>query len=722
MKGKDKDMLAHALRYAKRGWFVFPLYPIKSGTCTCGKDNCKSAGKCPIVRWGKGKESHENARSLKAYAATTDPELIKAWWQRWPNAGIGVACGPSSLVCLDVDLPHGEESLNDYTIPTTSEARTGSGGKHFIFTGDRRSRNGAREGVDIKGHGGYFVAPPSLHRSGDRYEWKNKYKPVAMPTWLKDMKAKNKKRKKVQSCTISADLDEVNRALCFIDPDDGYDTWLKVGMALHSVGDFKLWLDWSRRSVDFDEAECMEKWQSFTNTGGVTVDSVFYLARIGGYEEKAQEGVRVIAKPDTSKLLEKMKARSYEPPAGHLRTIYHHTLQTARRRQPVVALSAALMVAATGMGRVYRTEGGSRSNLYIVNVLEPGAGKDHGRTVIQDTLRAAEMAGNIAGGAKSGSAVCTTLLQQPLQVYRIDEFGMILQRASAEGPKSNFYDLMETLMKLYTSSHTVYQVDHYADQRRRPNREVLYPCVNLLGSTAPATFYPALNSGSVASGFLSRFLVLAADGCPKKNRSRVDEQPPGDVVAWLKQLRQGVEGKNIVGRIGDQPIIVPSTDEARAMYLRFDDECDQRAEDDKNHITKLLWRRAAEMADKIALLCAGADKMTIDEEHMAWSTGLIRWRTQWLIEHLKTSGADTEYESAKKRACAAIRATRDKGLPLKGIGQHAPFSGWSRRFRREVIDDMVENGEVFKVSSNHAGKGRPPVMLVAADYVEGKGK
>ena len=74
-------------------------------------------------------------------------------------------------------------------------------------------------------------------------------------------------------------------ALTYI-PADDYDTWLRVGMALHSSGepwDRAAWDTWSQRSEKYDAAMQDEKWNSFTPDGGVNLATVFHLAQQHGY-------------------------------------------------------------------------------------------------------------------------------------------------------------------------------------------------------------------------------------------------------------------------------------------------------------------------------------------------------------------------------------------------------------------------------------------------------
>jgi hypothetical protein len=65
---------------------------------------------------------------------------------------------------------------------------------------------------------------------------------------------------------------------------------------------------------------------------------------------------------------------------------------TAKRPQPVLALGASLCAIGALMGRKYRTESNTRSNLYVVGIAESGAGKNHSRVVINELFRKAGLA------------------------------------------------------------------------------------------------------------------------------------------------------------------------------------------------------------------------------------------------------------------------------------------------------------------------------------------
>ena len=151
------SMYDAAIEYAKKGFAVFPL---------------KYRDKVPLTRNG-------------CKDATTDAAQIKAWWQKYPNANIGLATGSVSqnVFVIDLDIDEdcgidGYHSLEDWQrehgdFPKTWTAITGRGGYHLYYRGNGKIKNraGIIDGVDIRGNGGYVVAPPSIHKNGNRYEW-----------------------------------------------------------------------------------------------------------------------------------------------------------------------------------------------------------------------------------------------------------------------------------------------------------------------------------------------------------------------------------------------------------------------------------------------------------------------------------------------------------------------------------------------------------------------
>jgi P4 family phage/plasmid primase-like protien len=171
--------LTAAMDYAnKMRWRVFPVHSVRAdGQCSCGKVNCRDSGKHPRTEHG-----------LKD--ATVDTVQINRWWDRWPEANIGVATGvDSGIIVMDIDPPPGvtvDMVLDNLPgkIPDTIQCHTGGGGLHIYFKhpgGKVRNSTKKWPHTDIRADGGYVVAPPSNHNSGGDYTWEILASPDNMP-------------------------------------------------------------------------------------------------------------------------------------------------------------------------------------------------------------------------------------------------------------------------------------------------------------------------------------------------------------------------------------------------------------------------------------------------------------------------------------------------------------------------------------------------------------
>ncbi|GAA1858769.1 bifunctional DNA primase/polymerase [Pseudonocardia ailaonensis] len=178
------ELMRIALSHAARGWRVFPL---------------RTNDKRPAIRDWETR-------------ASTDPARIRRAWARGPF-GIGVACGPSGLVVIDLDTPKpdaarpaawdqpgirdgadvlaalAEQHCAEVPLETYS-VQTASGGEHLYFTapdGAQIRNSAGRLGwlIDVRAAGGYVVAAGSVVRSR-RYRAADA--PVAdLPQWIGDL-------------------------------------------------------------------------------------------------------------------------------------------------------------------------------------------------------------------------------------------------------------------------------------------------------------------------------------------------------------------------------------------------------------------------------------------------------------------------------------------------------------------------------------------------------
>lgn len=219
------DMLAVAQWCAAAGW---PVHPLAEGRKTPVR-NCRACAEpghvrrdCACIaagRWCHG-----------FHAATTDPGRISARWSGDRHSGVGVSCGPAGLVVIDIDAHGAPLPERDRLLPgipvhdnvdlsglengfhtlallaalcreadpaadtATLRVRTPSGGMHVWYragagnrwlcsTGSGRGRALAWQ-VDVRGTGGYVVAPGTTTAAGAYVPVGGCRTPAPLPAWL----------------------------------------------------------------------------------------------------------------------------------------------------------------------------------------------------------------------------------------------------------------------------------------------------------------------------------------------------------------------------------------------------------------------------------------------------------------------------------------------------------------------------------------------------------
>ena len=157
-----------ALEYVDWGWSVLPVKPKEKRPY--------------MTNW----LTYQHQKANK--------EMVQNWFTSLSGAGIGIVTGKiSGIVVLDIEsyckIPI-EDLLKKY--PTQLVAKTGGGGYHLYFSYPH-SRNkisnrvGIFDGADIRADGGFIVAAPTIHQSGNKYEWINKGPMGVFPEELLDL-------------------------------------------------------------------------------------------------------------------------------------------------------------------------------------------------------------------------------------------------------------------------------------------------------------------------------------------------------------------------------------------------------------------------------------------------------------------------------------------------------------------------------------------------------
>jgi hypothetical protein len=314
--------LAVALQLAEAGISIFPARVFRSGRSNKWQ-------KQPLVTyWQK--------------AATTDPIQIRAWFSNYPNAVAGIELRKAGLIVIDADRHGGPDGVvaldalaNEHGgLPTSPVTNTAGGGRHHIFrqpAGETfgNGKGALPAGIDVRGAGGWIVAPGSVRPDGAMWAAAEGAPPLTqafqagtipiLPDWIAALIRKNNSRVSphdgvtavlvtpersgvaenvIANLTPSpppwseAEEARIRSALVCI-PANDYDIWLRIGMALHCTGwgdrARALWDDWSKTSEKYDPVAQEKTWSSFGRVGYtgplVTLATLFDLANKHGWEQ-----------------------------------------------------------------------------------------------------------------------------------------------------------------------------------------------------------------------------------------------------------------------------------------------------------------------------------------------------------------------------------------------------------------------------------------------------
>jgi len=122
-------------------------------------------------------------------------EEVNQWFDENPDANIAIVTGAvSGIVTFDLDSEHAVEYAEKQGgFPDTVKVKTGKGYHLYMQHPEFEIRNSVnkRLDIDIRADGGYVVAPPSIHGSGERYDWEEGYsiheiEPASCSPWMID--------------------------------------------------------------------------------------------------------------------------------------------------------------------------------------------------------------------------------------------------------------------------------------------------------------------------------------------------------------------------------------------------------------------------------------------------------------------------------------------------------------------------------------------------------
>jgi hypothetical protein len=628
--------------------------------------------------------------------ASDDQEQLRRWQEEMPTANWAILT--DGLLVVDVD-PLVDKGANGWpndvdkarSLAAAPCAITPRGGRHFYFRQPpgqpyRNTTGALAPNVDTRADGGYVLCPPSTV-NGAAYKWLNEDIGVAPgqlplpPDWLiAALGASNRERPgERRAANVAVDSNRI--------PDGQRNatlTSLAGSMRLRGMSADEilaaLRVTNAQRCVPpMDDREVETIARSIASYP--PDQTATPVAEHHGEQDAKEAPVDKPADPGAMP-----RELLYVP--GFVSRVMDLSDRGAHRPQPILALAGALSLLATLTGRKITDEQGTRTNLMAIGVCPTSMGKDRPRVVNKDLLYMAGLERMLGPESfKSDSGIISAIQASPAVLFQIDEMGRHMA-ANAASRNSHESNILTELMRLFTSSATVFRGGAYADPKK--NVTILCPHAVVFGTTTPDAILSALTTDNLLDGFLSRTLLFEGDANAVKRSPRVPPLPKElvDEVLWWGKFDPGG------GDIGQRPLVVETTADARRIMVDFETFAEQERRRLGDPLGS-LWPRAMEKANKLALLYACSEnhlKPMIGEAASRWATAMLDYLTRRLSYLASRWLAENRQESMAKRLLRIIEARGASGIGRSDITRLTQFL--SIRDRNEVLETLVESGEV----------------------------
>ncbi len=661
-------MLEAAIGYAELGFRVFP----------CANE----ANPVPLTRHG-------------FKDATCDSVQIEHWWASCPNACIGLAT--AGLLVVDIDAPPNpwladqpDLAMDLIGAPTSI---TPGGGRHHIF---RRpdgktwtctvSQLAPR--VDTRTDGGYIVVPPSIRADGS-YRWLEGCEldigPDRLPEppcWLIDL-LDNPGTPGLRSPPAAGFATSANT----IPSGQRNATLAKLAGAMRRVGMSQTEIGAAIHRANADRCS--------PPISDREVDRI--TASVARYEPDQ------IAVAMTENHWEQMyseeqpgESEKYPDPGpipeillrvpGFIADVIDYTLATAPYPEPVLAFGAALALQAFLAGRKVRDESDNRTNLYILGLANSGAGKDYPRKVNQKILLQSGHSECIGDSFASGEGIEDRLYVKPAVLFQTDEIDGLMTKIN-QAKDARHEGIMNVLMKMYTSSNSVYPMRVKAGKQ---HGVIDQPSLCIFGTAIPRHYYDALSLKMLTNGFFARMLILETLRRGKGQDAVVRDLPDSivTVARWWGEFSPG--GGNLENS-HPVPAVVGQTSEARSVLRELREHADKQyaiAEDRDDAAGMAIWARANEKARRLALVhacSADHERPVIDGMATRWAWEFVDHQTRRMLFMASDHVSENEFDGRCKSIVATLRKWREKHgdvhIPFWRLNRRHP---WSEREHEEV--------------------------------------
>jgi len=684
-------ILNSALEYLDRGFSVIPIRP--------------GPEKKPFIPWTEFQKRRASE------------EELEGWFQKWPGANIAIITGSiSGVFVVDGDGEIGSRWISENCPKTSVYAKTGRvGGCHCFYRIPKDTiipnKVNWKPKVDVRGEGGYVIAPPSIHHSGNTYSWVFRdglngwddlaeFNPAKLAgnlmADLRNVKLPGENLKGVEQGSRNATLASMIGKL----------------LADGCTPDFS-WefiVAWNaRNSPPLGEKEVKATFRSILkkHEAGTPI-KIESTPMIIMPEPELEQEKEIFGEKTDGYPVECLQ------PGGLLQEIMEYTEKASASHKPIFALSAAISLMGNILGQRIMTETGLRTNMYCVSIGYSGAGKNASHSTIASILGSSNARLSMGPtDTASGVALLKWLTTDSHQVslFTFDEFGMLLQ--GTKNPSSPMAELPRILTKIFSSTDRP-EIKSYADSKL--NITIPWHHLSLYASSTPSKFWGNLSEADTISGFLARILIFEAHDEIEKTRSIVKSTVPKSIIDQVNAL--WAISPPIDKERGDiarvpVPFVVKRSLEASKLFSEWEDKYWQlRNKYREDDAKSAVYGRAAEHAAKLALIhsasLCGAQVLNkeICPTSVTWATKITDACINELLSGISRNISKNQFH-AEQQKILKILYSKNGEAPAREIYRrlHVP----SRQFN-ELIASMNFSGEIKQ--ENRVNKNNVPISWI----------
>lgn len=395
-------------------------------------------------------------------------------------------------------------------------------------------------------------------------------------------------------------------------------------------------------------------------------------------------------------------------PPGLVGDIVEWIVATSRFPLPALALGAALTIVGTAAGRQFAGPTRSGTHLYVLGLGPTSVGKEHARQCIFRIMKAAGLGHHLGpDDFSSATALIKHVLNRPLSVCPMDEFGAFLGKINARKASTHEKGMSSFLRKAWGASFAMLPTPAYAQVQ---SEEIEAPSLSIYGTSTPEEFFTSLQAADVDNGVLNRFMVIATTQKPAERDPEADpgEVPPA-IAAGLRAIAfhagEFWAASANAARVSRVEHTLLWGEGAREMYA--DLGAHVRGIVEASAAAASHYGRTVEMALRVATIVAigRSPDAVLTAADMAYGAELALWSAEMVRRASEDHMAASDAQALAKRIIRALRASggkmrkRDLWRRLDHAARWQDVDG--------ALKSLAESGQVERLALKQDGPGRP---------------